>query len=238
MRHLIATCLLALTLLCCQSAPAAATDATLPQVITTLEQGYAILQDLQADFQQTTTLAGFPKPQKGHGTLILRRPKQTTAQFRFDYTSPRQSIISNGKQLWFYQPENRQVLLSSLEGMLQGGNSLGMAYLTGLGNVGKDFKAAFAQPKRDQQGNYQLELVPRKPTAALSLLRLTISATAVEAFLAEGSAKEPFPILSSTVHDASGTESRIAYSRVRTNKGLSAAAFNFKVPQGVTIIKP
>lgn len=237
MHHLLRTCLFVF-MFCCRITPAAAADATLPQVITTLEQGYAILQDLQADFHQTTTLAGFPKPQKGHGSLELRRPKQGTAQFRFDYKSPRQSIISNGRQVWFYQPENNQVLVSPLEGMLQGGNSLGMAYLAGLGNVGKDFTAAFAKPSRDKQGNYLLDLVPRKQTAALSRLRLTIRATAVEAFLAEGAAKEPFPILSSAVHDASGTESRITYSRLRTNSGLSAARFTFKVPQGVTIIQP
>ncbi len=217
---------------------AQAAEATLQQVIATLEQGYAGIQDLQASFSQTTTLAGFPKPQKGHGDLALRRPKQATAQFRFDYTTPKQSIISNGKQVWFYQPENRQVLVSSLEGMMKGGNSIGMAYLTGLGNVSKDFSPAFAKPARDKQGNYLLDLTPRTPTPVLSRLRLVIRESAVSAFLADGTVKELFPVTSSTVIDASGTETRISYSRVRTNNGLTAATFTFKVPQGVEIIKP
>lgn len=217
---------------------AQAAEATLQQVVSTLEQGYASLQDLQAAFHQSTTLAGFPKPQKGHGELALRRPAQGTAQFRFDYTVPKQSIISNGKQVWFYQPENRQVLISSLEGMMKGGNSIGMAYLTGLGNVSKDFNAAFAKPNRDKQGNYLLELTPRKPTPVLASLRLAIREEAVNAMLADGKIKEPFPIASSTVVDFSGTETLISYSRIRTNNGFSAAKFNFKIPQGVEIIKP
>ncbi len=226
------------TLLCLITLPAAASEATLQQVIETLEKGYANLQDLQASFSQTTILAGFPKPQKGHGELALRRPPRSTAQFRFDYTVPRQSIISNGSQVWFYQPENKQVLVSSLEGMMQGGNSIGMAYLTGLGNVSMDFNAAFGKPARDKQGNYLLELIPRKPTPVLSRLRLAIREESVTAFLADGQAKDLFPVASSTVVDASGTETRISYSKVRTNNGLSAAKFTFKVPQGVEIIKP
>lgn len=225
-------------LLCLLPLPALAGEATLHQVIATLEKGYANLQDLQADFNQTTTLAGFPKPQKGHGTLVLRRPPRATAQFRFDYVAPRQSIISNGSQVWFYQPENKQVLVSSLEGMMKGGNSIGMAYLTGLGNVSKDFNAAFSNPARDKQGNYQLDLTPRKPTPVLARLRLVIREESVDAFLADGQAKDRFPVASSVVVDASGTETRISYSKVRTNSGLPASKFTFHVPKGVEIIKP
>jgi outer membrane lipoprotein carrier protein len=237
MKKLFSTILMFLVL-CSAVSPALAAEATLQQVITTLEQGYASLKDLQAAFNQTTTLAGFPKPQKGHGELALRRPSQGTAQFRFDYDVPKQSIISNGRQVWFYQPENRQVLVSSLEGMMKGGNSIGMAYLTGLGNVSKDFSAAFSKPARDKQGNYLLDLTPRKPTPVLAKMRLSIREEAVKSFLTAGQAKVPFPVASSTVVDASGTETRIDYSRIRTNNGLSVTKFTFNVPQGVEIIKP
>jgi outer membrane lipoprotein carrier protein len=237
MKQFVSILMVAL-LLCCTGSPVQAGEATLQQVISTLEQGYAGLQDLQAGFNQTTVLAGFPKPQKGHGELALRRPQQATAQFRFDYAVPKQSIISNGKQVWFYQPETRQVMVSSLEGMMKGGNSIGMAYLTGLGNVSKDFNAVFSKPGRDKQGNYLIDLTPRKPTPVLSRLRLAIREEAVNAFLADGQVKELFPVASSTVFDASGTETRISYSRIRTNSGLSAAKFTFTVPKGVEIIKP
>ena len=237
MRTFLSIFLLAI-LICCGAAPTQAADATLQQVITTLEQGYASLQDLQAGFSQSTTLAGFPKPQKGHGELFLRRPSQGAAQFRFDYTTPRQQVISNGKQVWFYQPENKQVLVSSLEGMMKGGNSIAMAYLTGLGNVSKDFHAAFAKPSRDKQGNYLLDLTPRTPSPLLSRLRLAIRDQAVNTYLTDGQANDLFPVASSVVTDASGTQTRIDYSRIKTNSGLPGSKFTFKVPQGVEIIKP
>lgn len=237
MHHQIVRFLISL-LLCLTALPAAASQATLQQVVETLERGYTSLQDLQASFNQTTTLAGFPKPQKGHGELALRRPPKATAQFRFDYAIPRQSIISNGSQVWFYQPENRQVLISSLEGMLKGGTSIAMAYLTGLDNVSQEFQVAFAKQRQDKQGNYQLELTPRKASPVLTKLRLTIKAEAVAAYLSDGQAKDPFPVVSSVVVDGSGTETRISYAKIRTNTGLTASKFTFKVPQGVEIIKP
>lgn len=224
--------------LCCLTSPALAAQATLAEVVATLEAGYADLADLQAGFSQTTTLAGFPKPQKGHGTLALRRPQGAAAQFRFDYAAPQQLIVSNGKQVWFYQPDNRQVLVSSLEGMFKGGNGIALAYLTGLGNVAKDFSATLAKESRDKKGNYQLELTPKRPTPTLAKLRLTIDGAAVGRYQAEKALKDTFPILSSVVVDGSGNQTRIDYNRVKVNSGLSAAKFSFKVPQGVEIIKP
>lgn len=215
-----------------------AADATLQQVVSTVELGYGSLKDLKAGFSQTTVLAGFPKPQKGEGELSLRRMGQGAAQFRFDYTTPRQTIVSNGKQVWFYQPENRQVLISPLEKMVQGGNSIGMAYLTGLGNLSRDFTASFGKPGRDKQGNYLLELTPIKPTPLLARLYLTVKAEAVNGMLAENRVTVPFPIVASVIRDASGTETRFSYSNIRTNSGLTAASFNFTPPKGTEIIKP
>jgi outer membrane lipoprotein carrier protein len=223
---------------CCLASPALAAQATLTEVVATLEAGYADLRDLQADFSQSTTLTGFPKPQKGHGSLALRRPNGAAAQFRFDYAAPQQVIVSNGKQVWFYQPENRQVLVSSLEGMFAGGNGIALAYLTGLGNVAKDFNASLAKQPQDKQGNYQLELTPKRPTATLAKLRLIIDGAAVSRYQAEKSLNNSFPILASVVVDGVGNQTRIDYSRVKVNSGLSAGRFNFKVPQGVEIIKP
>lgn len=234
MRRLLAV----LICFCCLASPVLAAQASLDEVVATLEAGYADLRDLQAGFSQTTTLAGFPKPQKGRGELALRRPAGAAAQFRFDYSIPKQQIVSDGKQVWFYQPDQQQVLISSLEGMFKGGNGIALAYLTGLGNVSKDFSAALARPPRDKQGNYHLELTPRTPSAMLTKLRLTIDGSAVTRYLTDKALSDTFPILSSVVIDGSGNQTRIDYSRVRVNKGLAAGRFTFKVPNGVQEIKP
>lgn len=240
MKCLITTLLTALVLYSASGpAPAnAAAQATLKDVVAALEKGYATLQDVQADFSQRTVIAGIKKEQRGSGEVLLKRPASATAMFRFNYDKPKQQIISNGKQVWFYQPENRQVMVTPLAEMFKGGNGIALTYLTGLGHVSRDFTIAFAREQRDRNGNYQLELIPRKPSPVLVKLKLTVSAEAVERYLRDGDVRDIFPLVSSVVFDAGGNETRIDYGRARVNMGIDSARFSFKVPEGVEVIKP
>jgi outer membrane lipoprotein carrier protein len=217
---------------------AASPSASLKDVVSSLEKGYAGLQDVQADFSQKTTIAAVNREQKGSGEVLLKRPASATAMFRFNYSKPKQQIISNGKQVWFYTPENKQVLVNSVAAMFSGGNSIALSYLTGLGHVSRDFDIAFAAEPQDKSGNYQLVLTPKKPSPVLAKLQLTVSFAAVEQMQATGEVKNVFPVVSSIVHDAGGNKTRIDYSRARVNKGLADGKFNFKVPEGVEVIKP
>lgn len=220
------------------SVSAASSNATLNDVVAALEKSYAALQDVQADFSQKTRIASINKEQRGNGEVLLKRPGSATAMFRFNYAKPKQQILSNGKQVWFYLPENKQVMVSSVADMFKGGNNIALSYLTGLGHVSRDFSVSFAKEQRDKSGNYQLELVPKKPTTVLAKLHLTVSAEAVDRFLRDGAVKDIFPIVSSVVFDIGGNETRIDYSRSRVNKGIDNGRFSFKIPAGVEIIKP
>jgi outer membrane lipoprotein carrier protein len=217
---------------------AASTQASLKDVISSLEKGYAGLQDVQADFSQKTTIAAVNREQKGSGEVLLKRPASATAMFRFNYSKPKQQIISNGKQVWFYTPENKQVLVNSVASMFAGGNSIALSYLTGLGHVSRDFDITFAAEPQDRNGNYQLELTPKKASAVLAKLQLTVSAAAVEQLQTSGEVKNIFPVVSSIVNDAGGNKTRIDYSRARVNKGIADGKFNFKIPEGVEVVKP
>jgi outer membrane lipoprotein carrier protein len=221
------------------SAPvwAAEKKAALQDVISALEKGYASLRDVQADFAQKTVIAGINREQRGSGELLLKKPASAAAMFRFNYTKPKQQIVSNGKQVWFYLPENRQVMVSPVADMFKGGNSIALNYLTGLGHVSRDFNTSFAKEAQDKNGNYQLELIPKNPSPVLAKLELTVSAAAVELFLRDGGVQDIFPVLASVIHDAGGNQTRIEYSRVRVNKGLANSTFNFKIPKGVEVIK-
>ena len=217
---------------------AAEKKAALKDVVSALEKGYASLQDVQADFVQKTVIAGIKREQKGRGELLLKKPASATAMFRFNYLKPQQQIVSNGKQVWFYLPENKQVMVSPMVDMFKGGNSIALNYLTGLGHVSRDFTVSFAQEVQDKNGNYQLELLPKSPSPVLAKLQLIVSAAAVETFLRDSSVQDIFPVVSSVIHDAGGNQTRIEYSRIRVNKGLANSIFSFKVPPGVEVIKP
>lgn len=213
-----------------------ADGAELKVVVSTVEQGYRQLKDLQAEFTQKTAIAALKRDEKGHGELLLKRPAGAAAMFRFDYKKPKQQIIFDGKQLWFYIPENRQVMVSDVRAMLaQGGVALN--YLTGLGTVSQDFTISFSGKGRDAKGNYLLDLVPKKTGQAFAQLQLTVSASSVEKFRKNGEAEDPFPILSSVIIDQMGNRTSIDYAKIKVNQNLSSGRFSFKIPAGVEVIK-
>ena len=209
--------------------------AELADVVSTVEQGYQQLTDLQATFKQKTTIAAIGRSEKGGGELLLRRAKGGAAQFRFDYTKPAQQIVSDGKTLWYYVPEAKQVMVSDMATFFTGGNSLALTYLTGMGHLSRDFNAKSGG--KDKQGNHLLELTPKKPSPVLAKLQLTVAAAAVDQFSADKTARTPFPLLASVVTDGAGNRTEINYSNVKVNRGLSIDRFKFKVPTGVAVVK-
>lgn len=234
-RRLLRFALALLGAICLTAGTAAA--AGLDDVVATLEQGYAILEDVQASFLQRAAIASLKREEKGWGEMFIKRPQNAAAMFRFDYVKPqKQQIISNGKTLWFFIPDNKQVMVTNLNGLMEN-SGVSMNYLTGLGHVSRDFSISFAGDRRDSKGNYVLQLTPKKKSKLLARLQLTIKAEAVEGFLREGKAVDPFPVLSSVIHDQGGNRTTMEFSKTRVNKGLSSALFQFQVPPGIDIIK-
>lgn len=211
--------------------------AELAQVVSALEQGYATLNDLQADFSQKSVMKSMKREEKGGGELFLKKGSGKEAMFRFNYSKPKQQIISNGKKVWYYLPEQKQVMVMDLSQLYNEGNGVALNYLTGMGHVSRDFNISFSAEQRDKKGNYNLELVPKTKSPAMAKLQLTVEGAAVESFLGQGRPSTPFPIVSSTVTDQMGNSTRIEFSNIKANRGLESGKFSFKIPAGVEIVK-
>lgn len=211
--------------------------AALKDVVAAVEKSYNSLTDLQSSFSQKTFLPSVKREQKGNGTLSLKKISGGAAMFRFDYTKPRQLIVSDGKTVWFYLPDNKQVMQTDVNKLFEGGNSVTLNYLTGIGRISQDFTITPLNSGRDTAGNYLLELVPRKPSRNLAKLHLTVSTEAIERYLKQGKVSKVFPIISSVVFDPFGSRTIIEFSNVRVNRGLRNSLFAFNAPEGVEIIK-
>jgi outer membrane lipoprotein carrier protein len=211
--------------------------AELSEVIAALEQGYNALTDVQADFSQRTAISSIKREEHGKGELFIKKGTGGQAMFRFNYVKPQQQIISDGKQVWYYLPDNKQVMVSDAKALFAGGNGIALNYLTGMGHVSRDFTISFAKEGRDRNGNYVLDLVPKKPNQVMTRLRLTIAASAVEQFRESGKPLALFPIVASMVDDPFGNRTIIEFSRVKVNQGMSSGRFAFKIPKGVEVIK-
>jgi outer membrane lipoprotein carrier protein len=214
----------------------AAEKASLEAVLAGLKKGYASMEDLHADFSQKTYIATIKREEKGAGELFLKK-KGGAARFRFNYTKPKQQIISNGRTVWYYLPDNKQVILTDTAKLFAGGNAMALSYLTGLGSLSDDFATKLLTETPDKNGNYQLELTPKKANQAVARLHLFVSAAAVEKAGNNPTGAAFFPLSASVLFDQLGNRTTIEYSNIRLNRGLADSRFTFKPPAGVEVIK-
>jgi len=216
--------------------PATLFAAQLQDILATVKAGYSSMEDLHAEFSQRTYVAALKREEKGSGEVFLKK-QGGSAMFRFNYVRPKQQIISNGHSVWYYLPENRQVIISETAKLFSGGNGIALSYLTGLGNLSDDFTIRLISEAPDKKGNYQLELIPKKHNNAVAKLQLYVPADAVEKVREAKISEAFFPIASSVLHDQMGNRTTIEYSKVKVNGKLADDRFNFKAPKGVEVIK-
>lgn len=229
-------------------AVAMAANVGLRDVINALELPFkkndaAPVHDVRADFFQESRIAALDRSQRGRGTVAFRfepgdNRTAPVAMFNWQYQEPtEQEIVSDGRTMWVYLPESRQVIESDLTLASRGGSVNPVTFLAGLGDLSHDFFISYAIPNTDSQGNYILELRPKQSSPLIRSLQIVVDRDAAQA-RANSSNLVYFPILSTTVTDPSDNQTIIEFSNIRVNRGLSRADFRFMQPPGVEVVKP
>ena len=201
------------------------------------------VEDVRADFFQESRLVALDRDQRGRGTVMfLFEPgdsrRAPIVMFNWQYQEPNdQEIVSDGRTMWVYLPESRQVIESDLTLDNRAGAVNPVTFLAGLGNLSRDFFISYASPNTDSDGNYILELRPKQSSPLIRNLQIVVD---------RGAAQEQvnpkghvfFPILSTTVTDPNDNQTIIEFSNIRVNRGLSRADFRFHQPPGVEVVRP
>ncbi len=246
MKHISFFAVLLVTLLA-TSALANGGDELLDKVVRGLEYQFranaapgASIEDLQADFLQQAYLGSLDRIEEGQGRVAVRfdrRGQQLQPRFLWEYQLPSvQQIISDGSTVWVYLPENQQVVESPLPAGGSEGVDDPLAFLTGLGQLSQRFTVAWASPPLDSEGNYRLLLKPRNPSAIIERLELVID-RAVASYASPG--QQPvYPVRVATVFGPNESRTSITFRNVRLNQGLKDSLFDFKVPEGIEVLRP
>ncbi len=146
------------------------------------------INDYSADFFQESKIASLNRLQRANGRVEVsfnyQRPQTVPGvMFRWQYDQPTtQEIVSDGETLWVYLPENNQVIQSNIEMINKSRQSDPMTFLTGLGNLSRDFQINWATPNTDIDGNYVLDLTPRRVSSLINRLVIVVDRFAVEAY--------------------------------------------------------
>ncbi len=211
---------LLLGLLLAFSGTSAAWGETLEEVVARLETTYRETRDLKADFQQAAFNQSLRKTIQGEGTVWLKKP----GRMRWEFRRPTpQTIVSDGKSLWIYTPELKQVTVSEAPTTLGGGPA--GSFLMGMGRLREEFTIRFLNPANPTDGNGHavLDLRPKKREPTLA--RLVVTVDPAESL-----------IRTAVIYDVLENTVTMRFTKIEVNSGLPESFFTFTPPPGVAVV--
>lgn len=132
---------------------------------------YNHLRSLQAEFTEVYRGSGMERTETG--TLWLKKP----GKMRWEYRSPREKLfVSDGKDAWFYVPEDRQARKTSAKKLEDVRSPL--AFLLGKTKLEKELRGLSLAPDvtASQAGNRVLRGVPQGMEDRVSEILLEVTA--------------------------------------------------------------
>lgn len=169
-RFALVAVVLSLTLLS-QARLAAAQRAPDPaEVMARVQENYDKAGSFKTWFQQETRPPGARHGDQASGVMYFQKP----SRMRWEYLKPpdqKKEVISDGRQVWIYLPEDALVLVYPLNQVLR--SDLVLRFFSGIGQVQNDFKISWQRPPV-LGAHYVIKLVPRQRQAELQRLILTI----------------------------------------------------------------
>ncbi len=190
-------------------------------ILKRLHKKYDNVKTFKSEFIQISYFKSANILQKYEGTLYLKRPEM----MRWDYTSPEvQSIISNGKKIWYYYPGDNQVNVGKLsKGTESYEMNLIFMILKGIKKIEDEFSCSLIEGK-DNRNFYYLQLIPKKAGITIKKVILTIS-------------KKDFEIKQSHVFYINGDIIKLILKKSWKNIKIDDSLFNFVPPAGVQVFE-
>lgn len=180
-----------------------------------VQKVYDEVRDFSASFTQEYTSVSMGSTRSSTGRVFFKKP----GKMRWDYAGPNERyMISDGSQLWVYEPEFAQYYNQSL---VDSQLPSALRFLMGEGNL----KDEFAIRIRSQDDTkITLELVPKQRSSQFARLHFVVDA-------------QGFNVLETTVFDALGNTNRLRFNDIKQNSGLPDSGFHFAPPAGTTRVE-
>jgi outer membrane lipoprotein carrier protein len=156
---------------------------TATEVVDRVQQFYAGIKQVTAQFRQSVTNNTFGSTKTSDGSVWIMKP----GKMRWDYlekkkdpTNPgkevvevKKSFISNGSYLYVVEHDNKQVVKKSLQQDLM---PVAVSFLYGKGDLRAEFNAEIDKSgKYGEKDDIVLRLTPKQPSAQYKNLYLVVS---------------------------------------------------------------
>lgn len=214
-------------LLAAVAAATAATSSAAPQtgqapapadLARMIQQKYSAVRDLSASFEHRYRGGVLRKEAVERGTLQIKKP----SRMRWVYESPERKIfVADGSRIYSYIPEDRQVIVAPVPPADEA--TTPALFLSGHGNLERDFAASFPEVADPAPGTWSLKLVPHRREAEYDWLVVVVD-------------RATYRLRRLITADAQGGESAFTFSDVRENVGIPDSVFRFTIPRGVDVV--
>jgi outer membrane lipoprotein carrier protein len=184
--------------------------------VESLQKNYDATVDFVADFRQETEVKTLNRSLKAFGKLSFKRP----GKMFWKYDEPKgQFVLADGKFLYFYQPDQNQVIKSPLKNAFRG--DIPLSFLLGIGNLKKDFNATL---KSADDNQYVVRLEPKSEAGGFNEILL-------------GVGKSSSDILWVSVRDAVNNLTTVRFSNMRKGVGIKDNLFQLQIPNGADVVE-
>jgi len=201
------------------SVPCPAAESELDRVLQQLDRSEQQIRSITFSFTQTTAIHATEGKQTMTGKAYFKKPDQ----FRIEQIEPRQQLVcSDGKRLWLYLPDRRQLIVDSWKNWqkLSGFPKGLMTFQESILGMRKRYRFEL-RSHSDEEGTVLL-LSPVKKTAWPFTLRLQMDI------------EKGIPLRTELVTDSFTIDTRIMDPVV--NPDLDENLFRFQPPEGVSEI--
>jgi outer membrane lipoprotein carrier protein len=183
-----------------------------------LQRRYDKVADFSADFVHAYRGGVLKQQATERGKLLVKKP----GKMRWEYTAPeRKLFVSDGRKIYSYIPLDRQVVVGTMpRDELAPTPAL---FLTGKGDITRDFNAAFDKVPDAPSGSIALKLTPKRREPEYESLTLVVEPKTLDLQML-------------ITIDAQGGRSAFTFSNFKENVGIADNQFVFQMPRNVEVV--
>jgi outer membrane lipoprotein carrier protein len=199
------------------TAPVTAQSPTAETVARDLQRKYDSVTDFSADFVHSYRGGVLKQQATERGQLLVKKP----GKMKWEYTAPEKKLfVSDGHKIYSYVPQDKQVIVGTMPRDEQAPTPA--LFLTGKGNLTRDFTAAFDKVAEAPPGSIALKLTPKRREPEYDSLTLVVDAKTLSLQML-------------ITLDAQGGRSAFTFSNLKENVGVADNQFVFKMPRNVDV---
>ncbi|HEV2400930.1 MAG TPA: outer membrane lipoprotein chaperone LolA [Candidatus Sulfotelmatobacter sp.] len=182
-----------------------------------VDNHYNHLRSLEAEFTEVYRGSGMDRTESG--TLWLKKP----GKMRWEYRSPKVKLfVSNGKDAWFYVPDDRQARKESAKKLEDARSPL--AFLLGKTKLEKELRGLSLAPDIEPltAGDVVMRGVPTALADQISEIVLEVT--------------PDHRIVRLIVQGVDGASTDYRFTDQKEDVGIADGRFDFKAPAGIEVV--